>query len=108
MSDTGHGIAPQILDRIFEPFFTTKPVGQGTGLGLSTVHGIARQSGGDVIVRSVPDRGATFRVLLPASAAAAPLSSSDTRAETRSELTGAAPAHAGQPALSLQGDAAQV
>jgi PAS domain S-box-containing protein len=66
VSDTGQGIAPEAIDRIFEPFFTTKAFGQGTGLGLSTVYGIAKQSGGDVMVTSAPGMGAIFRVLLPA------------------------------------------
>ncbi len=65
VADSGVGIAPEILDRIFEPFFTTKPRDRGTGLGLSTVYGIARQLGGAVGVVSEPGKGASFSVWLP-------------------------------------------
>jgi PAS domain S-box-containing protein len=65
VSDTGTGIAPENLDAIFEPFFTTKEVGKGTGLGLSQAFGFARQSGGDIAVKSVPRQGATFTIYLP-------------------------------------------
>jgi PAS domain S-box-containing protein len=66
VSDTGHGIAPEHLHRIFEPFFTTKPKGEGTGMGLSVVHGIVAALKGVVTVHSTPGQGARFEVYLPA------------------------------------------
>jgi len=66
VSDTGQGIAPDNLTRIFDPFFTTKPKGEGTGMGLSVVHGIVNHLGGLVTVDSTPGQGARFQVYLPA------------------------------------------
>ncbi len=63
--DSGHGISDENMAKIFEPFFTTKEVGQGTGLGLATVYGIVRQTGGYVLVESKVESGTTFRILLP-------------------------------------------
>jgi signal transduction histidine kinase len=66
VSDTGTGIPPEVVARIFEPFYTTKGEGKGTGLGLATVYGIARSSGGDVVVHSVEGEGTRFEVYFPA------------------------------------------
>lgn len=68
VSDSGSGIAPEHLDKIFDPFFTTKPIGEGTGLGLSTVLGIVRSHAGFVQVQSATGKGTSFRVFLPVSA----------------------------------------
>lgn len=66
VADTGTGILPELIDRIFDPFFTTKPIGQGTGLGLPTVLGIAESHGGFVLVESRTGKGTVFKVYLPA------------------------------------------
>ncbi|MCK5680053.1 PAS domain S-box protein [bacterium] len=63
--DSGPGIAPEIANKIFEPYFTTKPVGQGSGLGLATVHGLVKKLGGAISLESEPGSGCSFTLLLP-------------------------------------------
>jgi signal transduction histidine kinase len=72
VTDTGSGMSQEVLDKVFEPFFTTKEVGKGSGLGLSQVFGLAKQSGGGVRIDSAPGEGASVRVFLPRAAALSP------------------------------------
>jgi len=68
VTDTGQGIPPELLPKIFDPYFTTKKIGEGSGLGLSTVHGIVKDHGGSIKVYSELNRGTTFQIFLPTSA----------------------------------------
>jgi PAS domain S-box-containing protein len=65
VTDTGPGIQPEVMDRMFEPFYSTKEVGKGSGMGLSTTHGIVHEHGGHVVVETTLGQGTTFRVLFP-------------------------------------------
>jgi two-component system cell cycle sensor histidine kinase/response regulator CckA len=105
VADTGTGIPPDVLPRIFEPFFTTRREAGGTGLGLSTVLGIVRQSGGFMGVTSSPDKGTVFDILLPRSEEDWLL-----REPEKSEAPprAALPAAPGEPALLLVDDEAPV
>ena len=96
LTDTGVGIPPDAMGRIFEPFFTTKGVGKGTGLGLSQVFGFAKQSGGDVDVRSVIGKGTTFTLYLPEVAMA------DLPPGEREQEEGLAPLGSGQRILVVE------
>ncbi|SER61377.1 PAS/PAC sensor hybrid histidine kinase [Faunimonas pinastri] len=95
VSDTGVGIAPDVLEKVYEPFFTTKPIGQGTGLGLSMVYGFARQSGGQVRIHSREGEGTSVKLYLPVA--------DDAVFEPAADLP-AAPSGRGQSVLLVEDD----
>jgi CheY-like chemotaxis protein len=99
VTDDGVGMTPETRARLFEPFFTTKPVGQGTGLGLSMVHGIVRAHGGAISLDTAPGQGSTFHLYLPAAEVS----------ETRSERAEPAlPQGAGRHVLYIDDDQVMV
>ncbi len=96
VSDTGHGVSPDVLRRVFDPFFTTKPVGEGTGIGLSISHAIVSELGGTLTLENNRDRGCTARVVLPAGTGqAVPAPPEGSRPQARAR--GAAPEASGAP-----------
>jgi two-component system cell cycle sensor histidine kinase/response regulator CckA len=86
--DTGHGIAENIIDRIFDPFFSTKGIGEGTGLGLSTVYGIVKQTGGFIFVESRAGGGTSFSIFLPKYLPVAGVVQAELEAPRKLDLTG--------------------
>ncbi|MEL6506542.1 MAG: response regulator [Pseudomonadota bacterium] len=88
LSDTGPGVPEDIASKIFDPFFTTKEVGKGTGLGLSTVYGVIGQMGGAIMLDTTAEKGATFRLYLPAFMEADGLAIVDDTPEEVADLTG--------------------
>ena len=98
VTDTGEGMAPDVIEKAFEPFFTTKPIGQGTGLGLSMIYGFARQSGGHVKLVSHVGQGTTVSLYLPRNTIAAP----SAQTEVRSSPT---PLGRGETVLIVEDDA---
>ena len=88
VEDNGEGIRPEVLARAFEPFYTTKGIGKGSGLGLSTVYGFARQTGGGIHIESAPDRGTRVTLYLPTASPVAEDSQSDRAADALHRGTG--------------------
>ena len=94
ISDTGSGMPPEVVARAFEPFFTTKAPGRGTGLGLASIYGFVKQSGGNATIHSEPGRGTTVNLYLPR---AAPV-----EALRRADVAGKAPAATGETVLVVE------